>query len=415
MYNKITKLSLPVVLTITNVAAIGTASAHGWAEFPPSRSIICHNDGNYWGGQAPNQACRTLFAENGGWPFTQKNENAANTINYPDIEAVKVSVPNGLLCAGGDTKKDGLDIPSVNWQKTALVLDANGEFDFVWTATAPHNPSYWEFYLTKPDHDFSKPLNWDDLELVYEVGNVMPQNGSPYKTYNFKVKLPTDRTGDAILYTRWQRIDAAGEGFYNCSDVVLEQSGSGDEVKPPLDEGNMFAIPGYFVPVGYQTPLIGDTVRFRLMAPVTGKEVFDHRLVITAANQETWIETFAYELNALDANKLFIGIWNKAAGKYEFDAANLHANKVWVDGKDYAFAVTTFTADDTLPPVEPEEPDAGDIPAYESGKAYKAGDKVLARDGNVYQCKPWPYTAWCAQSAYEPAESNFWSDAWDKL
>ncbi|PSW31734.1 chitinase [Photobacterium phosphoreum] len=61
------------------------------------------------------------------------------------------------------------------------------------------------------------------------------------------------------------------------------------------------------------------------------------------------------------------------------------------------------------------EPPVTDAPAYEVGKNYLAGDKVLASDGNVYQCKPWPYTAWCASASYAPATSQYWADAWDKL
>ncbi|WP_025820609.1 immunoglobulin-like domain-containing protein [Shewanella marina] len=71
-----------------------------------------------------------------------------------------------------------------------------------------------------------------------------------------------------------------------------------------------------------------------------------------------------------------------------------------------------LVADDT---VEPPLPPVGDIPAYEAGKAYQAGDQVLGADGQVYQCKPWPYTAWCASPAYAPAASQYWADAWDKL
>ncbi len=61
------------------------------------------------------------------------------------------------------------------------------------------------------------------------------------------------------------------------------------------------------------------------------------------------------------------------------------------------------------------EPPVTDAPAYEAGKAYLAGDKVLANDGNIYQCKPWPYTGWCASASYAPGTSQYWADAWDKL
>lgn len=55
-------------------------------------------------------------------------------------------------------------------------------------------------------------------------------------------------------------------------------------------------------------------------------------------------------------------------------------------------------------------------PPYQEGTAYKAGDKVSNLGGN-YQCKPHPYTGWCAGAAwaYEPGKGTAWSDAWIKL
>lgn len=57
-----------------------------------------------------------------------------------------------------------------------------------------------------------------------------------------------------------------------------------------------------------------------------------------------------------------------------------------------------------------------DIPAYQAGTAYKAGDKV-SNQGSNYQCKPHPYTAWCAGAAwaYEPGKGTAWDSAWIKL
>ncbi|WIH21730.1 immunoglobulin-like domain-containing protein [Photobacterium damselae] len=60
-------------------------------------------------------------------------------------------------------------------------------------------------------------------------------------------------------------------------------------------------------------------------------------------------------------------------------------------------------------------PPPTDVPNYEAGFAYQEGDKVLGSDGNVYQCKPWPYSGWCASASYAPATSQYWPDAWDKL
>ncbi|WP_044583193.1 hypothetical protein [Aliivibrio salmonicida] len=71
------------------------------------------------------------------------------------------------------------------------------------------------------------------------------------------------------------------------------------------------------------------------------------------------------------------------------------------------YSFNLVSEDTTTPPTT-------DVPAYEAGKTYAEGDQVLATDGNVYQCKAWPYTPWCSSSSYAPAESQLWANAWDK-
>ncbi|AJO80592.1 N-acetylglucosamine-binding protein GbpA [Pseudomonas sp. MRSN 12121] len=49
--------------------------------------------------------------------------------------------------------------------------------------------------------------------------------------------------------------------------------------------------------------------------------------------------------------------------------------------------------------------------------SYKAGTKVLGKDGKVYECKPFPYSGYCIQwnagaTHYEPGTGSNWQDAW---
>ncbi|WP_394391864.1 glycoside hydrolase family 19 protein [Shewanella woodyi] len=57
-------------------------------------------------------------------------------------------------------------------------------------------------------------------------------------------------------------------------------------------------------------------------------------------------------------------------------------------------------------------PPDGEVP-YQAGYAYVAGERV-SNAGGVYECKPYPYTAWCAGAswAYEPGVGVAWQDAW---
>ena len=111
-----------------------------------------------------------------------------------------------------------------------------------------------------------------------------------------------------------------------------------------------------------------------------------------------------------------VGVWNTDAGKHELNTVDLLANKVWAAEDKHAFTVSVIKPLEPIPPVvDPEEPEIGDVPTYVAGTVYQAGDKVSAKDGNVYQCKPWSYTAWYSQASYVPAESHVWSEAWVKL
>ncbi|WKD50994.1 lytic polysaccharide monooxygenase auxiliary activity family 9 protein [Microbulbifer spongiae] len=198
----------------------GFASSHGWTEFPKARQIFCAEDGGYWhpsdGSAIPNSACRAAFLESGTYPFVQKNEFSANVANYNEDSAVQSVVIDGYLCSAGSSAKAGMDIPSPDWQKTLL---AAGSHRLKFRATAAHNPSYWRIYLTKPGFDSAtQRLQWSDLEIINSYGNLPVVNGY----YEMDINIPTERSGTGVLYVRWQRNDPAGEGFYNCSDIIFE-------------------------------------------------------------------------------------------------------------------------------------------------------------------------------------------------
>ncbi|GAL09021.1 spindolin-related protein [Photobacterium aphoticum] len=153
------KFSQPkaTALAVASLCALGyssVASSHGYMEYPPARQEICAQDGGYWGAQdgsqIPNAACRAAFLESGWFPFVQKPEFAKLVSNYRDQAAVEKAVPDGSLCAASDKKKIGMDVASADWQKTAITLDPNGQLKVLYRAETPHNPSFWEFYLTKP-------------------------------------------------------------------------------------------------------------------------------------------------------------------------------------------------------------------------------------------------------------------------
>ncbi|MDF2456634.1 MAG: Carbohydrate binding family 6 [Cytophagaceae bacterium] len=56
------------------------------------------------------------------------------------------------------------------------------------------------------------------------------------------------------------------------------------------------------------------------------------------------------------------------------------------------------------------------LPKYIENGGYAAGNKVKNGSGR-YECKGWPFSAWCngAAWAYAPGEGAYWSDAWNLL
>ncbi|MBE0370733.1 lytic polysaccharide monooxygenase [Pseudoalteromonas aurantia] len=327
-----------------------TVMAHGFMEIPKARQAICQAQGGYWwpddGSSIPNLACRAAFLESGYVQFIQEHEFAVNTPDYNNQAAVEQNIPNSTLCAAGSNEKRGMNLPSSHWQKTEVTPNAQNELAVRFRATTPHNPSFWKFYISKPTFDPSvDTLGWQDLELVTEVGNVdFVKDPDGKRFYEMKVAIPQDRVGDAILYTRWQRIDVVGEGFYNCSDITIVR-----------DTGPVnWTSAGYYLKQG-QSAKVTDTVWTRIFDG-TGKEIVSKSLKVTADNELNWQQKLADMLNLDHANIVQVGV-RQASGDITFDAQNLLSNEVFVSHSEHTYNLTVqVQAPNTAPKIHKPEP-----------------------------------------------------------
>lgn len=322
------RLLLVAVLLLTVAGALPLV-AHGYAVFPKARQVYCEQDGGYWwpedGSAIPNAACRAAFLESGHYPFVQSNEFAKLVADYTNLDAVMRAIPDGTLCAGGDPAKAGMDTPSDQWQVQYVQLDANGQFEFRFFASTPHNPSFWQFFLTKDGYDpTTQRLGWDDLDLVDEVANVEITRIDDKPYYVMQVSLPLDRLGRAVLFTRWQREDPAGEGFYNCSDIYLVDGNPSRWV-----DAGAFITPDV-------RPAAGDEVWFRIFDG-RGSELIFERLAITAANQDlaTWTRQLVETINSPSDSVARVGILRDDV--VSFEPRDLYANKVYVRDRAYTY------------------------------------------------------------------------------
>lgn len=332
-------LPLTLLVSMLPIQSLG----HGWTDFPKARQTICADDGGYWstnGEAMPNNACRNVLLESGTYPFVQKNEFAANVTDYTNQAAIEAAVPDGMLCGGGSVAKSGMNIPSPDWQKTAMEA---GEHTLRFRATAPHNPSFWRIYLSKPGFDSATDrLAWSDLELIQTHGNLPVNNGY----YEMPISLPDDRTGDAILFVHWQREDPAGEGFYNCSDIRFSGTTDGAATPDPEPAPESVSI-GYFVSAAHNIAETGDTVKFRLFNSA-GQEVLVESLLVDSSNEDfsLWARDLALKINDIHSDTAFIGFWHDAMNHLMLDQTNLLNNKVWAENTSFTFSTSVIKADD---------------------------------------------------------------------
>jgi Uncharacterized protein conserved in bacteria len=239
-------------------------------ENPVARQVFCEKAGGYYwpedGSGIADPACRAAYqhvykkfgnhAQQAQYQFFQWHEYSKNipAPDYNDIEKVKAAIPDGQLCSAGNVveaqklvpmlkagnaaqakrqgedyanssqslnDKSGMDVPAA-WKLHELKKGSDNVAELIYNAHVPHSPSFWEIYITKPGFDRAKKaLAWDDLEAKpIATFDDIPVEGGKYK---MKVDLG-DRTGGYLIYSRWQRKDSAGEGFYNCSDVNIVSS-----------------------------------------------------------------------------------------------------------------------------------------------------------------------------------------------
>ncbi|MCL9780712.1 lytic polysaccharide monooxygenase [Vibrio sp. S4M6] len=287
-----------------------SVSAHGWTEYPIARQTLCYDQGGIWNGTPPDPACAQALLTSGAYPFVQRNEFAINIADFDNHEAVMRAIPDGTLCYANDAQKSGIASTIVPWQKTNIPV---GRSQLIFNATAPHNPSFWRIYLTKPSANLTQPLAWDDLELINEYGDIPVTEN---RKYLMDITIPKDRKGAAVLYVRWQRNDPAGEGFYNCSDINIINR-AGIELMPYLSQGSAF-IPEE---ITLHSVDVGDIVEYTVFRQ-QGQPHSYFELLITEKNIKDWDRLIAADITGYYQKNhdgdVAIGYWNEPMQHYMY-------------------------------------------------------------------------------------------------
>jgi predicted carbohydrate-binding protein with CBM5 and CBM33 domain len=191
-----------------------SAEAHGSTQVPASRVYSCRFE------QPDSPMCAAARSADPQAIYDWME------VNIGDADGRHQQlIPDGELCSAGRDKYAAFDRPG-EWPVTHLTRNAAGQYDVVYTNTAPHATAYYRLMLTREGFDArTDTLRWADLEQVYDSG---PLAASPEN--RFTVSLPTRRE-PAILYVIWQRSDSP-EAFYSCSDVTIGGGGAGGTPPP---------------------------------------------------------------------------------------------------------------------------------------------------------------------------------------
>ncbi|XLM21134.1 lytic polysaccharide monooxygenase, partial [Chromobacterium piscinae] len=268
---------LPAALTLGCLSA--PLWAHGTMEIPINRVYSCFLEGP----EAPKtpacQAAKQVGGTQAMYDWNGINQN-------PQGDNHQAAVPDGTLCGGGKAEFKGFNLAREDWRTTSIVPDANGNFEFIYKATAPHATKYFKFYVTKNGWNPTQPLKWSDLEPFGTINGTPQQDAN--KRYHMTLKLPQGKTGKHIIFNVWKRSDSE-EAFYSCSDVNFGGDAAPPAVNPWKEIGNVAAREN--LPAGSSATLrVFDS---------QGRDAEKHTVALNAASGQ--IANWPYEL-ALKVN-----------------------------------------------------------------------------------------------------------------
>ena len=368
--------------------------AHGTMVVPPSRVHECRFNGNPENHQDP--ACRAAVELGGTQPMYDWNGVRQGNANGQH-EAI---IPDGEHCSGGNSTFRGLDLLRSDWRTTPIAPDGSGQFEFVYTATAPHATQDMIFYVTPEGYDPTQPIQWSELEEFCRHGQVPlePIQGGG-QGYRMRCDLP-QRTGQHVIFHIWQRADSP-EAFYSCNDVEFMGGPVGDDLR---EIGRITAM---------ENLQVGTIVIFRLFdASSADTETIQLTIEDGQGSRTQWPFILAQRVNAV-SNLVRVGALT-SDGRVE-PTQTLNGNRVFTESQEQLSFVIDKEAPDGGPDGGPDDDDRPVDFEYPEGLGtYQPGTVVRGTTGNLYQCKPFPFSGWCNQAPfyYAPGTGLAWDQAW---
>ncbi|WP_233492976.1 lytic polysaccharide monooxygenase [Chromobacterium sp. ATCC 53434] len=366
----------------------GASWAHGTMEVPINRTYSCFKEGAESPKTAACQAAKQAGGVQAMYDWNGINQNPPGD-NHQSV------VPDGTLCAGGQDKFKGFNLARADWPATNIVPDANGNFEFIYNASAPHATKYFKFYVTKNGWNPSQPLKWSDLEPA----PFATYNGTPpldaNKRYHMTMKLPTGKTGQHIIFNVWKRADSE-EAFYSCSDVKFSDDGT----PPPPPVANPWKEVGSVI--AHENLPDKSSVTLRIFDS-HGRDVESYKVDLTAATGQAanWPYELGVKVNAASQIGRIGVISNKQRTVTIAPVRSATANRVWINERysGYQYQIDIKKGGGVTPPVPGDE--------WREGVAYTAG-QVISYQGRRYRCLQ-PHTAWAGAGWTPSTQPALWA------
>lgn len=389
--NKLRKNVAIFALTISSVSLFisSDASAHGYISSPKSRVIMCKENGV----ENPTlPACIAAKAAGNEGLYTPQEVSVGGVKddhrNY---------IPDGKLCSVGRANLAGMDLNRTDWPATKV---SPGATPFTWTMTAAHKTKYFRYYITREGHDLTKPLKWDDLDLIYDSGPAGQQNGVTHT-----VNLPF-RTGKHIVYSIWQRdweTDAA-EGFYQCVDVDF---GGGASSSKPASSSSKSSV--------VASSVVASSIRSSSIGASSSSSLSNN----TCENLPVWDAAAVYIANnyvQYNGKRYMARFYSQGQNPAQFSGP-------WDAWLDLGNCITTSSASSVASASSKSSVQSSAAkssvasssggkclsPAYVDGSNYATGVSVQ-NAGNEYKCL---VGGWCTVGGpYAPGVGWAWTNAW---
>jgi chitin-binding protein len=456
------KCSTKMALALSLMAASTGALAHGY---------VSETNGGIAGSRAA--LCKFPTSDT-----QEKNTNCGSVQWEPQsVEGPEGFPENGP--ADGQIAGAGLvqfselnEQTSDRWVKRPITA---GQQTFEWTFTANHVTKTWKYYMTKQNWNQNSVLTRDSFDLTpfCELDYKGDTAAAFYNVIDVKfegdggVVDPTWTQGGQINPTRdlnvgdrvFTRVfDASGENNRLSTSVTVENATQGQAnnwthalaTKVNQEHSNMGAgqlnDKGEFVPVFGSNPvylkagsgLKSVEIGYQIETPEPTYELDIQGLesMYTIGDTATELDLSLYAVGDMNVELTVYNHAKKALSNAVVDLKDGDAKSVLMtlskSEKGHHMLVSRIkntegelieqTTSDFHLMEEQTPPPAGDYDFVfpENVKNYTAGTKVLAEDGAIYQCKPFPYSGYCSQwsevaTQYSPAVGSHWTMAWDKV